>query len=612
MSPRTSLSSVVLFVFLMAASAVAQFNPGPYGTSPFQIAAPFTLITLDGDWDFQATWNGEDCYIFVMYQRGNTYSESLWHSSKQSLFLNSPRNVHYFFLSYEQNAAKAQQDVTEMKTQIEGTLAAVQFSQDDRDYWNAHCHFVPATGWNITGWVGDVLRNNRFHTFAIDRFQRLRPTGLLSYVDNPTPPPELFFLTAEAKYFHYERDLDQKLKTDGATVVPVFVNAAKDGDRFSGAIQFPDAETMKQYDRMEFELSFGCTNHAVENCFEWDYLANFFLCDDTDSTKCTTEIGRWITAYRREGHWVTDATPLLPFFLSGGAKRFRFNTINAWILNLNVRLFKSGSNLQAFEILPLWTGGQFNLQYNPGKLPVAFTAGAEVKKAQVIALISGHGFGADAENCCEFCNHTHHFGVNGTEYVKSHPEAGTQLGCYEQVPDGVTPNQYGTWYFGRGGWCPGFVVKPFIADVTGSLVPGENTLTYKALFKGKDYNPVPSGGGTFWGRIDMTSYLVLWRETPPLGAGDPAGLPSASTLGQNYPNPFRFVTRFEYTVPRSAVLSIAVYDLMGRRVATVMNGSATPGRHSVQFLRGGLSAGMYICRLTEGTTVATRKMLVMD
>jgi hypothetical protein len=362
---------------------------------------------------------------------------------------------------------------------------------------------------------------------------------------------------------------------------------------------------------MEFEMTFGCKYHADNNCFEWDYLANLYLCDDADSTQCGTEIGRWITAYRREGKWVSDATPFLAYLRSGGTKRFRFVTSDRWIVSMNIRLFRTGSGLTATEVIPLWTGGQFNLTYNPSKLPVTVSIDPTVKKAQLVALISGHGFGADVENCCEFCNHTHHFFVNGREYVKSYPEAGTQLGCLQQVPDGVSPDQYGTWYFGRGGWCPGYVVRPFIVDVTDALAQGENTLTYKALYRGQEYNPVPApGGGTFWGRIDLSSYLVLWRSAQTSASG--AQEPDAIDLAQNYPNPFRAATNISYTLPAAQRATVAVYDMLGRRVAVPFDGLDTPGTHDVQFRRGDLPPGLYLYRLSAGGTTRSKTMSVVD
>ena len=81
----------------------------------------------------------------------------------------------------------------------------------------------------------------------------------------------------------------------------------------------------------------------------------------------------------------------------------------------------------------------------------------------------------------------------------------------DQIEDGVVPNQYGTWPYGRAGWCPGLDVKPWVVDVTDALVSGENTITYEGLFNGGTYVPTPSGSGQGFGaNITMSSYLVTW------------------------------------------------------------------------------------------------------
>ena len=64
-------------------------------------------------------------------------------------------------------------------------------------------------------------------------------------------------------------------------------------------------------------------------------------------------------------------------------------------------------------------------------------------------------------------------------------DAGSELGCASRVQDGVTPNQYGTWNFGRAGWCPGGAVAPWVVDVTKGLRPGMKAMigcAYTSVF----------------------------------------------------------------------------------------------------------------------------------
>jgi len=81
------------------------------------------------------------------------------------------------------------------------------------------------------------------------------------------------------------------------------------------------------------------------------------------------------------------------------------------------------------------------------------------------------------------------------------------LGCMAQVSDGTVPNQYGTWWYGRAGWCPGKQVPMVVTDVTDEVELGaDNTFGYEAYWLGEVYT-----GGTSWRHIHLTSWLVISR-----------------------------------------------------------------------------------------------------
>lgn len=232
---------------------------------------------------------------------------------------------------------------------------------------------------------------------------------------------------------------------------------------------------------------------------------------DDCNCPCNTEIGRWITSYARGGHWLMDASPLLSMVKDGGDRTIRFQSSYGYGNTLNFHFSNQDKGGSATQAVPLFNGGSFNQDYNSQYEPLEIEIPSDATRVELYAVISGHGWGADLENCAEFCNHTHHFSVNGTEYVKDHPEAGDSRGCIDQISLGTTPNQYGTWPFGRGGWCPGMQVDPWIVDVTDSVQKGQvNTITYQGLFNGIDYVPQASNSGQGFGaNINMKSYLVI-------------------------------------------------------------------------------------------------------
>lgn len=210
---------------------------------------------------------------------------------------------------------------------------------------------------------------------------------------------------------------------------------------------------------------------------------------------------------------MTESTPFLGFLKQGGDIRFRYVGGNEYLTTLNFRLRDTNLPAKPDSYTKLWGGKKFNETYNEGREPITFTVPEGTKKVELTTFITGHGYGKDKANCAEFCNHTHHFSVNEKkEYTKAHPEADDPQGCIKQVVDGTVPNQYGTWPYGRGGWCPGLAVTPWRADITESLVDGENKITYKGMLNGSKYVPVPQNSGSGFGaNIKMTAYLVYWR-----------------------------------------------------------------------------------------------------
>jgi hypothetical protein len=95
-------------------------------------------------------------------------------------------------------------------------------------------------------------------------------------------------------------------------------------------------------------------------------------------------------------------------------------------------------------------------------------------------------------------------------------------------------------------------------------------------------------------------------------------LPDDLELHQNYPNPFNPTTVLKYSLPAVSDVKLAVYDLLGREVAVLVDDRKAPGIHEVTFdarrpggQATGLASGVYLYRLTAGNSTTTRKMLLV-
>jgi hypothetical protein len=92
--------------------------------------------------------------------------------------------------------------------------------------------------------------------------------------------------------------------------------------------------------------------------------------------------------------------------------------------------------------------------------------------------------------------------------------------------------------------------------------------------------------------------------------GIAAEAPVEFVLEQNFPNPFNPATRITYALPAEGRVSLKVFDLLGREVATLTDGVQPAGAHTVVFDGSSLASGMYLYRLEADGRTAVRRMIL--
>lgn len=142
--------------------------------------------------------------------------------------------------------------------------------------------------------------------------------------------------------------------------------------------------------------------------------------------------------------------------------------------------------------------------------------------------------------------------------------------------------------------------------------------TFWVNFFDADYigQPIPSQP------LDMTALVGRFNATKQLSArssadfnfdvsADMGEMVYEFALNQNFPNPFNPTTTINYTIAETGNVNLVVYDILGRRVATLVNEIQSTGRYNVNFDATRLSSGTYIYRLETNGQVATKKMMLI-
>jgi hypothetical protein len=97
-----------------------------------------------------------------------------------------------------------------------------------------------------------------------------------------------------------------------------------------------------------------------------------------------------------------------------------------------------------------------------------------------------------------------------------------------------------------------------------------------------------------------------------VGVDDPPGeLPQNLSLSQNHPNPFNPNTTISYNLPKTSHVSLEIYDILGRKVTTLINEEQSAGPHQAVWNANDVASGLYFYRLQAGEHSETRKMLLL-
>jgi hypothetical protein len=440
----------------------------------------------------------------------------MWSTGVDELLERSPRNVHYFFVVAGTSTDDAEEFGAAMDERVAEALAGLD--EEDNTWWSERAHVVAGPSGDQDGLVRQMGRTNvGYFGWGIDRAQKIRSLGYFPDVaayDNALNSAgewpwemELYSAAREVEYFNFEAERQIALDAVSADIVDVFGGDVV-AQFVDGTMSLPDAATMAAYDTLEVDVRMECPDAdgpEISNCGAWDYLAHMWLWDEPSES--WQEMSRFITTYHREARWVVDSTHALGWLQEGGDRTVRFEWAPSWNtqptgVTVRIRLSNQGKGFAPRQTIPLFTGGAFGSTYND-RAPAEVAIPATAARVDLVALTTGHGM--DNGNCAEFCDQEHTFSIGGVSWSHEMHDPGDDEACANSVVTGTVPNQAGTWWFGRGGWCPGRRVDPFTADVTAQAPAGD---TVSVVYEGTRNGSTPVDGS---GNIEHRSWLVIYE-----------------------------------------------------------------------------------------------------
>ncbi len=492
---------------------------------PMQVVPQFSFPTLNGTFNFKDRWTGDDVYFFMFkYTDSNGNNNgATWGQNPGKFIRNLPENTHLFYGSFDNSYHN---DVIQQRNAV---LAGLTTSEEA--YWDDRIHYIDVDASNLGGGLGSMIGsfNNPFF-MGIDRFQLSRETGSLYAWTSQSNDP--YHLSFEPNQWVAEFPTKVREQDPAVHAVQIMDFQRHAGGWGSGYSSFANStfdlpNDLSTYDTLEVYHEHACferTNRYQKSdgsyggCHEWDYLAYMFICDRDNDTVCNTESVRWITTYGREGMWLTDISPYLFMLDDGEDRRFKYAGANKGDLTVTFLFSNWGSGSRAVNATYAFSGGQFDGTYNNESRYVRqmnFTVPSYATSVEIVATITGHGFNKDTANCAEFCDHQHHYTMGQHQTYEWHPIVYSSEGCENEVNNGVVANQFGSWPFGRAGWCAGQDVKQWTYDITDWVDNGTNNtnhLVYRGYYNGADY--VPSDGIGNGGRnIRAVVWVVFYGPT---------------------------------------------------------------------------------------------------
>lgn len=141
-------------------------------------------------------------------------------------------------------------------------------------------------------------------------------------------------------------------------------------------------------------------------------------------------------------------------------------------------------------------------------------------------------------------------------------------------------------------------------DLSGNVI---DYVSFAAMDVTQSYSRFPDGAADWY----LTNTITKGAANTITDVEDDGNIVSDFSLEQNYPNPFNPTTTISFTIPTTNNVSLKVFNILGKEIATLINETRSAGNYSVKFNASNLSSGIYFYQLTTDKFTATRKFVLM-
>lgn len=195
----------------------------------------------------------------------------------------------------------------------------------------------------------------------------------------------------------------------------------------------------------------------------------------------------------------------------------------------------------------------------------------------------------------------------GNSWLSSVSGTTNDLNCisFRSPDDGVIAGDNGTVRYTNDGGLE-WLEDPYFNGIT------SNDIVSMARVDSNTANALVRGGLSSNRSGSDTTYIYVVSSEPISNSEDDLNsVPIEFRLEHNYPNPFNPSTTIQYSIPQASNVSLKIYDILGNKVATLVNEEKPAGGYEVEFDAYGLASGIYLYELQAGLFVETKKMVLM-